>query len=125
MVYTLLVKKSNISILNRIVRLLYDKKAVNIMAIDVSAVSTLTDCFLIAEGNVERHVTALAHAVIDQESALENRPYAVEGLKVGEWVVIDFGELIIHLFHPDMREKYQFESIWRSGKIVDFEKGNA
>lgn len=111
-----------IAILNRIARLLYEKKAFNILAIDVSAVCSITDCFLIAEGNVQRHVSSLAQYVIDEEKAIGNMPFATEGLREGEWAVIDFGDLIVHLFVPELREKYELETIWRSGKIVDFEK---
>lgn len=89
------------------------------IAIDVEGVCSITDVFLIAAGNVERHVAALAHAVIEEEKKHGQPPFHVEGLREGDWVVIDFGDLIVHLFHPEQREKYQLESLWKEGKIID------
>lgn len=89
------------------------------IAIDVEGICSITDVFLIAGGNVERHVAALAHAVIEEEKENGQSPFHVEGLREGDWVVIDFGDLIVHLFHPEQREKYQLESLWKEGKIID------
>lgn len=108
--------------IRQVTETLYDKKASTIIGIDVEGVSTITDAFLIAQGNVDRHVVALARAVIEAQKERGQYPLHIEGLREGGWIVIDYGDLIVHLFHPEEREKYQFESLWKEGKIIDVGK---
>lgn len=105
--------------LNVIAQSIFDKKGFNILVLDVRGISTMTDYFVIAEGTVDRHVRSISREVSETLSELGFKPLHVEGEKDGEWVVIDFGEVIIHLFIPDMREKYALEEVWHNGKIVD------
>lgn len=106
-------------VLNIIGQILFDKKGFNILALDVRGISTLTDYFLIGEGNVDRHVIALAKEVIERLKQEGEVPAHVEGLDQGDWVVIDYLEIVVHLFKPGMREKYRLEELWREGEIVD------
>ncbi len=105
--------------LDVIAQAIFDKKGVNILCLDVHEISSLTDYVLIAEGNVDKHVTAIAHSIMDAMRELGVRPIYVEGLKHGDWVVIDYLHIMVHLFMPGFREKYQLEQLWREGKIVD------
>ncbi len=114
-------KKDPEKLLNQIAQVLFDKKGINIMALDVREVSTLTDYFIIAEGNVDKHVIALAKSVIETLKNEGESPVHVEGLHQGDWVVIDYLELVVHLFKPGIREKYRLEELWHEGKIVDLE----
>jgi len=91
------------------------------MALDVQGVSTLTDYFIIGEGNVDKHVIALAKSVIETLKKEGESPIHVEGLNQGDWVVIDYLELVIHLFKPGIREKYRLEELWHDGKVVDLD----
>jgi ribosome-associated protein len=108
-------------ILNQIAQTIFDKKGFNILALDVRGVSTLTDYFIIAEGTVDRHVKALGRAISDDLHPLGYHPLHVEGEQIGDWVVIDYGEVIIHLFMPEVREKYALEDLWKEAKIIDLE----
>lgn len=103
--------------LDLIAQLIYDKKGKNILALDVRGISFLTEYFVIAEGNVERHVGSIARLLVDELQAAGLKYYGSEGS--GDWIVVDFGHIIVHLFHPDFREKYELEKIWREGEIVD------
>lgn len=106
--------------LNRIAQAVYDKKGFNILVLDVRKVSTMTDYFIIAEGTVDRHVKALSHAIIDELSAHGRKnPLHVEGQQEGDWIVLDYADFVIHLFVPELREKYALEELWREGHIVD------
>lgn len=98
---------------------LYDKKGFNIMAIDVREISSITDYFIIAEGNIERHAMALSNEIQDCLREYGQKPFRVEGQEVGDWVVMDYLDIMVHLFIPEMREKYQLEKLWSEGKIVD------
>ncbi len=114
-------KKDLMLVLNQIAQIVFDKKGINIMALDVQGVSTLTDYFIIGEGNVDKHVIALAKSVIETLKKEGESPIHVEGLNEGDWVVIDYMELVIHLFKPGIREKYRLEELWHEGKVIDLE----
>lgn len=105
--------------LNAIAQTLFDKKGFNILALDVRHVSTMTEYCIIAEGTVDRHVKSLATAIKDKLSEIDLTLYHEEGYIDGEWIVMDCGDIVIHLFIPDMREKYSLEELWTKAKIVD------
>lgn len=112
-------KKDPQQLLNQIGQILFDKKGFNIMALDVRGVSTLTDYFIIGEGNVDKHAVGLAKAVIEALKKEGETPSHVEGLDSGDWIVIDYLELVVHLFKPGIREKYRLEELWHEGKVID------
>lgn len=100
---------------------IFDKKGINIIALDVRGISSITDFILLANGNVDRHVIALSHEL---EKVLRDegiRPTQVEGTKTGDWVILDYSNIVIHLFLPDMRQKYQLERLWSDGKVIDLD----
>lgn len=105
--------------LDQLSQTIFDKKGFNILALDVRGLSTMTDYFIIAEGTVGRHAkaiaTAIKHMMDEQQNALLN----CDGSDDGEWIVMDYGDVVIHLFTPDMREKYALEQLWNHSKIVD------
>ncbi len=111
--------KDPIQLLNTIAQAIYDKKGINILALDVRGISTLTDFVIIAEGNVDKHVTAIANAVIDTLKKEGVTTVYTEGLSAGDWVVIDYLHIMVHLFMPGLRDKYMLEQLWRDGSIVD------
>ena len=106
-------------ILSAIAQTIFDKKGMNILALDVEGISTLTDYVVIAEGNVDKHVTAIAQSILDALETLEIRPFSTEGLKSGDWVILDFFNIMVHLFMPGLRDKYHLEGLWNQGKIID------
>src|SRR5690606_23349739 len=91
----------------------------NIIAIDVHEHSSLTNYFIIAEGSVERHVAALSHAVKEKVKELGGHIFKSDGDQSGDWIVMDCGEILIHLFVPSLREKYALEELWHEGSVVD------
>lgn len=107
--------------LNEIAQAIFDKKGFNILVLDVRGISTMTDYFIIAEGTVDRHVQALSGAVIDQLAKEGQHPLHVDGNREAEWIVLDYGDLVVHLFIPELRQKYTLEELWQKGKIVDIQ----
>jgi ribosome-associated protein len=105
--------------LNAIAQAIFDKKGFNILGLDVRHISTLTDFFIIAEGNVDRHVRAMGSSITSKMKENGIMPLHVEGEQSGDWIVIDYGEIVIHLFTPELREKYAIEQLWHEGKLVD------
>ncbi len=105
--------------LNSIAQALYDKKGFNILVLDVREICTMTDYFIIAEGSVDRHVKALSQTIMDELAQQGQHPMHVEGQQAADWVVLDYSDFVIHLFIPELREKYGLEDVWKKGKIVD------
>ena len=79
----------------------------------------MTDYVIIAEGNVDRHVIAIADAIIGVLKEDGTRAIHSEGLQSGDWVVIDFLDIMVHLFTPGLREKYCLEELWKDSQILD------
>lgn len=109
------------SILNTIAQIIFDKKGINILALDVRGISSLTDYVVIAEGNVDKHVIAIAQAILEGLKTAGVPIHSTEGIKSGDWVVLDFFHIMVHLFMPGLRDKYQLEELWRSGEIIDLQ----
>ena len=105
--------------LDAIAQTIYDKKGSNILALDVRGISTMADYYLIAEGNVDRHVRSISFGIKDALHDLDLHPFHIEGQKEGDWVVLDYGDIVIHLFTPELRERYALEELWKESKIVD------
>lgn len=101
-----------------IAQAIYDKKGLNVLALDVKGFCSLTDFFVVAEGTSDRHVQALAKAVID---AMGKKPLHKEGLATGQWVVLDYGEVVVHLFIPSLRHLYKIEEVWKQGQLIELE----
>lgn len=114
-------EKDYLIILNKIAQVIYDKKGFNILALDVRGLSSITDFIIIAEGNVDRHVSAIARAVEEELRKTGERPFCVEGAEEGDWVVVDYSSIMVHIFQPGFREKYKLETLWKESKIVDLE----
>ena len=110
------------------VRLAYqaldDKKGEDIQVIDISQVSVLADYFIIANGNSESQVRALVDNVEEElgKAGYDMKPR--EGYGSGNWVLMDFGEIIVHVFDKENRLFYDLERIWRDGKHVDMSELN-
>lgn len=114
-------KKNLKAILNLIAQTIYDKKGVNILALDVRGISTLTDYVIIAEGNVDKHVTAIANAILDALHEVGFECTQKEGMTGGDWVVLDFLNIMVHLFMPGLRDKYRLEDLWKDSQILDLQ----
>lgn len=111
--------KKDMKRLDALSQLIFDKKGYNILVLDVRGISTMADYCIIAEGSVGRHVKSLCAALKDELKEGESSLYHCEGEDAGDWVVMDCGDILIHLLTPDMREKYALEELWTKAKIVD------
>ncbi len=106
-------------LLDAIAQTIFDKKGSNILALDLRSISTITDFVIIAEGNVDKHVIAIGSAIEQMLKARGIRPSHIEGMGLGDWVVLDYLTMMIHLFEPGLREMYRLEELWTKGEIVD------
>lgn len=107
--------------LNAIAQMIYDKKGFNILALDVQGLSTITDYLLIAEGNVDRHTMSMAKTIVHEMGESGEKPIHSEGMHTGDWIVLDYGPVMIHLFSPGLRDKYSLERLWPESKLVELD----
>ena len=91
---------------------LQDLKADNVHVLDVRHLTTVTDTMVIASGRSDRHVRAIAGAVVEQAKKAGYRPLGVEGERSGEWVLVDLADLVVHVMLPRVREFYNLEKLW-------------
>lgn len=96
-----------------------EKKGVNITVIDISEISVIADYFIIAGGNNENQVKALADSVEEELYKAETVPKHIEGYDNANWILMDFGDIIVHVFNEEDRLFYDLERIWRDGKQVN------
>ena len=90
-----------------------DKKAENIVVLDVKKISSITDYFVIASGSSEPHLRAISDEVIDKLRDDYNlRPRAIDGNLQAAWLVLDYFDVIVHIMRSDVRERYDLESLW-------------
>jgi ribosome-associated protein len=98
---------------------LVDAKAQDIAMLDVRKVSDFTDTMVVVSGTSTRHVQSVADKVVRQMRDHGLRPIGVEGEKIGEWVLIDFGAVVVHVMRPQTRDFYNLEKLWSDGKPVE------
>lgn len=91
-------------------------KAKDVVRIDVRELTGVTDYMVIASGNSNRQVGALADNVIEKAKAAGVRPLGVEGKDSGEWVLVDLGDIVVHVMQPATREFYDLERLWQSAE---------
>lgn len=95
-----------------VVAALEEMKAVNVKVLDVRTLTDIADAMIIASGNSDRHVRAIAQNVIDKARAIHRRALGVEGTRDGEWVLVDLQDIIVHVMLPRVREFYAIEQLW-------------
>jgi ribosome-associated protein len=95
-----------------------DMKATNVKVLDVRGLTDIADTMIIASGNSDRHVRAIADRVVDTVKAAGLRPYGIEGARDGEWVLVDLHDVIVHVMLPRVREFYALERLWDTGESL-------
>ena len=95
---------------------LEELKAKDVVRIDVHELTSVTDYMIIASGNSNRQVSALADNVIEKAKAAGARPLGVEGKDSGEWVLVDLGYIVVHIMQPATRQFYDLERLWESAE---------
>jgi len=97
-----------------VVAALEDMKAVNIKRLDVRGLTDVADAMIVASGNSDRHVRAIAEHVVDKARAAGRRPFGVEGKRDSEWVLVDLQDVLVHVMLPRVREFYALEQLWEA-----------
>jgi len=97
-----------------------DKKAENIRVLDLREIASFAEFFIIASGTNQRQVQAICDEINEQlKKQLDSRPVRIEGYSSAEWVLLDYGDFIVHVFNKEAREFYDLERLWRDAGRVE------
>lgn len=107
----------------RAAQIALDTKAQDVVLLDLRGVTDMTDFFLIASGTSDTHARAIAEHIMETMKAEGCRANHVEGLEKGRWVLVDFVDFVVHVFHPTMRNFYQLERLWADAEQVTLDHG--
>ncbi len=102
------------------IKCISEKKGENIVGLDLREIASFTEFFIIAGGTNQRQVQAIADEINEQvKKQLGTRPVRVEGYNSAEWVLLDYGDFVVHLFNGEAREFYDLARLWRDARKVD------
>lgn len=97
-----------------------EKKAADMVALDLREIASFTEFFVLASGANQRQVQAISDEISEQlKKQFGRRPVRIEGYNSAEWILLDYGDFVIHLFDKDAREFYDLERLWRDARRVD------
>jgi ribosome-associated protein len=98
--------------------LLEDKKGEDILLLDIKEIASFTDYFVLCTGTSDRMLDALADGMLDAVRVKHHKKGRKQGDPRDGWVVVDYGDVVVHLFSPDQRDYYDLEELWQDGKIL-------
>ncbi len=101
-----------------------EKKAFDMVTLDLRSIASFTEYFIIASGANQRQVQAIADAINEQlKKQLSRRPVRIEGYNSAEWVLLDYGDFVAHIFNHESREFYDLARLWRDARRVEMPEG--
>lgn len=102
-----------------------EKKAFDLIALDLREIASFTEFFIICSGANVRQVQAISDEISEQlKKQLDSRPVRIEGYQTGEWVLLDYGDFIVHIFEKEARDFYDLQRLWRDAKKVELHEEN-
>lgn len=113
--------KSGLELARLCAKAALDAKAEELVILDVQGISSFTDYFVIMSGRSTRHVQGLAEAVEKEMGAKRVKTANAEGLDEGLWVLLDFHDVVVHIFYHEQRKHYDLESLWHDARPVDLD----
>ena len=110
--------KKNDPSLDLFIKAILGRKAINVVVLDVTDLTSYADIFIICSGRSNRQVSAIADFIKTELKKHKIMPLGVEGTKDGHWVLLDYGHVIIHVFYEPVREFYDLEGLWSDAKRI-------
>jgi ribosome-associated protein len=110
--------RAPLDLARRIVELAEDKKAADIVLLDLGELTTVADAFVICSGGSERQIAAIANGILEALRDEGIKPFGREGTPESHWVLVDFGSVIVHVFTPPERDYYELEKHWSGAKVI-------
>ena len=103
----------------RIAEAAHEKLAEEVVALDVRQAVSFADVFIVATGRSDRHVRAIGDGIAEALAQAGEKPLGIEGYAEGRWLLMDFGDVIVHVFQPDVRRHYDLERLWSEAAPLD------
>lgn len=100
-------------------KILENKKAFNILILDLRKITTITDFFIICNGNSDIHIRAIADEIYGKLKKKNELVWHIEGYQDGQWILMDYVDVVIHIFYPTIREYYALETIWGDAPTIN------
>jgi ribosome-associated protein len=114
---------NSLALAQRAAQIALDTRAVDVVLLDLRGVTDMTDFFLIASGTSDTHARSIGEHVMEEMKKEGFRAEHVEGLEKGRWVLIDFVDFVVHVFHPTLRNYYQLERLWADAEQIPLDAG--
>lgn len=114
----------SLALAQRAAQVALDTRAQDVVLLDLRSVSDMTDFFLIASGTSDTHARAIGEHILAELKKEGSPAHHVEGLEKGRWVLLDFVDFVVHIFHPTLRNFYQLERLWADAEQVPLESGS-
>ena len=102
-----------------------DKKCQQLVALDVREVTSVADTFILVTGTSDRHARAIADSVVEAARRTGEKPLGIEGYEEGRWVLIDLGDVIVHVFQEEVRAVYDLERLWSDAPALAVDEAGA
>ncbi|GIW23063.1 MAG: ribosomal silencing factor RsfS [Candidatus Sericytochromatia bacterium] len=103
---------------NLVIDAVFDSKALDIVSIDISEVSIMADYFIICSGRSRTHIQGIANNILEKIKDNNFKLYNISGYEQADWVLIDLGNLVVHVMNNEIRNFYKLEKLWSNGKII-------
>ena len=110
--------KDAVPSLDRYIEAVSEKKALNLIVLDVRDLTSIADVFIICSGRSNRQVNAIADSIVTKLKKHKIKPLSVEGTGEGHWVLLDYGHVVIHVFYEPVREFFDLEGLWADAKRI-------
>lgn len=111
--------QDQVSRANLIAEAALDRKGQEIVALDVSELTSVADTFMLVTGTSDRHARAITDSILETLRERGEKPLGVEGYDEGRWVLIDLGDVVVHVFLADVREQYDLERLWSDAPALE------
>ncbi len=115
-------QNTTLALAKKIAEIASDKKAQDLVVLDLQKVTSFTDYFIICSGGSERQVQAIADSIAAEMKKDGHRLIGEEGKRNARWILLDFGDVIVHVFYGDERKLYDLERLWHDAKVVPFKE---
>lgn len=110
---------NTLGVLQKVVGACEDVKGQDIAVLDVHRISDFADYFVVVSGRSDRQVQGITNRIIEELAVKGIKPHAVEGYEDAQWVLVDFGDVVVHVFYEPVREHYDIESLWIRGHRME------
>lgn len=109
----------SLELARRIMEVIADKKGEDVLVLDIQNISILADYFVIGSATSQRQAKAVVEGIKQEtKQAFDVKPLHIEGKPASGWILMDYGDVVVHMFTPEMRAYYDLEGLWRAGRIV-------